>query len=180
MNMKYEFNGISTNGEPQRELFTNMYDNTLIKNKSFTVELDDKEVELHIFIEYIDMADYEDSEDHIITIGVVPTFKSLSKKNQDKILSQFMPESIKDLDDIDLTHEGMVYGFNVPLHTVTIQDSDEVEHTLDSAIAVHGAVEGLIGFDLDKVINGIGNTGWDFLNDYCCDKDLISTALGRF
>ena len=180
MTYKYEFNGISTNGEPNRDLFTEMYDNILIKNKTFTVELEDKEVELHIFIEDIDMAEFDNCVDHIISIGVVPAFKSLSKKHQEDILDQFEPEDRDSLDNITLAYEGMIYGYNVPLHTITVTDLDKVEHTVDSAIAVHGAVEGLIGFDLDKMVNRLGNTGWDFLNDYCCDKDLIATAIARY
>ena len=91
-----------------------------------------------------------------------------------------MPEDRDSLDDTTLIHEGMLYGFGIPLHTVTVTDLDKVEHTVNSAIAVHYAVEGLIGFDLDKHINRLGSTGWDFLNDYCCDKDLIAVALDRY
>ena len=183
MNYKYEFSSISTNGEPNKDLFTEMYNGTLIKNKPFTVELEDKDVELHIYIEDIDMAEYDNCEDHIISIGVVPAFKSLSEKHQEDLLGQYdMAEDKEELKKNTTwqLQDAISYGFGIPLHTVTVTDLDKVEHTLNSAIAVHGAVESLIGFDLDKHINRIGNTGWDFLNDYCCDKDLIATALARF
>ena len=53
--MKYEFDGISTEQfNPQdRELFTEYYDGTLIEKDNFTVELDSKEVKLHLYIEII-------------------------------------------------------------------------------------------------------------------------------
>lgn len=181
MDYKFEFNGISTNGEPNKDLFVEMYNGTLLKNDTFTVELDDKDVELHTYIEDIDMAEYDsDSTDHIISIGVVPTFKSLSKKHQERILEQFMPEDRELLSNAALTHEGLLYGFGITLHSVTVKDLDKVEHTIDSAVAVHGAVEGLIGFDLDRYQNRIGSTGWDYLNDYCNDVDLVQVALGRY
>ena len=178
--MKYNFNGMSTDNEPNRELFEEMYNGTLIKSEPFTVELDNKEVKLHIFIEDLDMAEYDDCEDHIITIGVVPDFTDLSKKNQENILDQFMPEDRDNLDNMTLTHEGMLYGYNVPLHSVTVTDLNKVEDTIDSAIAVHSAIESLIGFDLDKMVNRLGSTGWDFLNDFCCDIDFVTTAINRY
>ena len=183
MTYKYEFNGISTNGEPNRDLFEEMYNGVLIKNKPFTVELEDKDVELHIYIEDIDMAEYDDCEDHIISIGVVPAFKSLSKKHQEDLLGQYdMAEDREELkeDTVWQLQDAISYGFGIPLHTVTVTDLDKVEHTIDSAVAVHNAVEGLIGFDLDKMVNRLGSTGWDYLDDYCCDKDLIQAALARY
>lgn len=182
--MKYEFNGISTEqfNEQDRELFTTSYDEeTLIENKPFTVELDNKEVKLHLYIEHIDMSEFEDSTDHIISIGVVPAFESLSDKNQQDILSQFAEDEqdmVKE-DTMGLVREGLCYGFGIPLRSVTVQE-DEVEHTIDSAIAVRHAVSGLIGFELDRHINAIGNTGWDFLSDYCEDQDLLGLAIARF
>jgi hypothetical protein len=65
------------------------------------------------------------------------------------------------------------------LRSVTVQE-DEVEHTIDSAMAVRHAVSGLIGFELDRHINAIGNTGWDYLSDYCEDQDLLQLAIARF
>ena len=182
----YEFNGISTedfNPQDRENEFTEMYDGTLIENKSFTVELDDKEIELHLYIQDTDMAEYDDCTDHIITIGVVPAFKSLSAKNQESILSQYDiaedREKLKE-DTMWQLEDEISYGFGLPLRTVTVSDLNELEHTINSAIAVRHAVSGLIGFELDRYMNRIGNTGWDFLADYCNDVDLIQTACARF
>ena len=89
--MTYEFDGISTEqfNEQDRELFTEYYEGTLIEKDNFTVELDSKEVKLHLYIEHIDMSEYEDTDDQIISIGVVPAFESLSEKHQQDILGQF-------------------------------------------------------------------------------------------
>ena len=183
MTYKYEFSGISTNDEPNREQFVEMYDGTLIKKEPFTVYLDDdREVKLHTYIQHTDMSEYDDTEEQIITIGVVPEFTDLSEKHQEDLLGQYdMPEDREKLkqDTVWQLEDAISYGFGLPLHTVTLENTDNVEHTINSAVAVHSAVEGLIGFDLDKPLNRIGSTGWDFLDDYCCDKDYVSAALSR-
>ena len=182
--MKYEFDGLKTEQfDPQdREQFHEGYNGILIDPESFTVELENKEVELHLYIEDIDMSEYEDTQDHYVTLGVIPSFKSLSESNQQTILNQFQEderESIK-ADTMGLLQECKCYGFEVPLHTVTVKDPNEVEHVINSAIAVRFGVSGLIGFELDRPRNRIGNTGWDLLEDYCDDIDLIKVALARY
>ena len=180
---KYEFDGISTesfNPEDKKE-FEEHYDGTLIEKRPFEVELENKNINLHIFIQDTDMSEYEDSTDHIITIGVVPSFESLSDKSKEDILSQFIEEDreyFKEHTD-ELLMDNLSYGFSVPLHTVTVQP-EEVEHAIESAIAVRFGVSGLIGFELDRPRNMIGSTGWDLLNDYCCDIDFIKTTLNRY
>lgn len=182
--MKYEFDGISTEYyNPQdKDNFVEYFDGMFIEKSNFTVELEDKEVKLHLYIQDTDLSEFEDSTDHVISIGVVPSFESLSKEKQQSILDQFSPEeqeSIKS-DAIGLLFEVVNYGYCITLHNVTVSDTDKIEHTIESAIAVRSAVSGLIGFELDKMVNRIGNTGWDYLDDYCCDKDILQVALSRY
>jgi hypothetical protein len=181
--MKYEFDGISTEqfNEQDKELFTEYYDGTLIEKDNFTVELDSKEVKLHLYIEHIDMSEYEDTDDQIISIGVVPAFESLSEKHQQDILGQFTEddqEYFKNHTD-ELLQDSISYGFGITLRSETVKE-DDVENKINSAIAVRHSVSGLIGFELDRYVNRIGNTGWDFLADYCEDQDLIKSAMARF
>ena len=180
----YEFDGISTEQyNPQdRENFTEPYDGTLVEKDTFTVELDSKEVQLHIYIEDTDMSEYEDTQDHVITLGVVPSFNSLTAEHQEDILNQFMPEDRELMlqDTSALIQDALSYGFGIPLHTVTISNPDNVEHAINSAIAVRSGVSGLIGFELDRPRNLIGNTGWDLLSDYCEGVDSVQLALSRF
>lgn len=180
---KYEFDGISTesfNPEDRKE-FEEFYDGTLIEKRPFEVELEEKNINLHIFIQDTDMSEYEDTDDHIITIGVVPSFESLSEKNKESILSQFMEEDRKSMeeDTMGLLQENLCYGFSVPLHEITVKP-EEVEHAIESAIAVRFGISGLIGFELDRPRNRIGSTGWDILNDDCCDVDLVTATLSRY
>jgi hypothetical protein len=179
--MKYEFHGMSTNNEPVDNEFTEVTENLFILNKPFNVELDNKEVELYLYIEAIYKENYDD-KNNLITIGIVPSFNSLSEKHQQDILNQYDitedREKIKE-DKYWLLSDIISYGFSVTLHTELVSDNT-FEHKLQSAKAVHSAVTGLIGFELDHMVNRIGNTGWDFLDEYCNDIDILQLALERY
>lgn len=184
---KYKYNlcGISTNGELTdkiKDMFEECYDGTLIKKEPFKVYLDTKEIALHTYIETTYMSEYSDDDNTcIVTLGVIPDFNSLTEKYQENIIEQFSDDDKEYM----LQHQELLlkdildYGFSIPLHNATVEP-DILEHTVNSAFAVHYAVEGLIGFDLDKILNGIGNTGWDFLSDYCEGADLLQLARNRF
>ena len=184
-NMFYEFDGITTEqfNEQDKDNFfiTDYTDQIFISKDTFTVELENKDVELHLFIEDLDMADYDDTTDHSITMGVLPSFDSLSDKNKENILHQFNEEDREEVqkDPMALLREMLSYGFGIPLHSEQVE-SDEVEYTVNSAIAVRFGVQGLIGFELDIPRNRIGCTGWDFLDDYCNDIPAIDKALARY
>lgn len=179
--MKYEFAGMSTEQYEDIKEFIEYHDNGLIiETVPFTVELEDKEVELYLYIEDLDMAEFDTVTDHIVSIGVIPSFDSLSEKNKESILNQFMPEDRERMleDKEGLLFDIFLYGFHIGLRCETIKEED-AEKTVESAIAVRRAVSGLIGFELDRHMNRVGNTGWDFLDSYCTDKDLLQMALAR-
>jgi hypothetical protein len=120
-------------------------------------------------------------KEHIITIGVVPAFESLTEKHQEDILSQFMEEDrvfYKNNTDA-LLFDIILYGFGITLRNETVENPEDVEDKVNSAIAVRHAVSGLIGFELDRYVNRIGNTGWDFLANYCNDEDLTANAMAK-
>lgn len=180
---KYNFDGIQTDKEPDNNEFINFYDNLFIVKEPFTVYMgdDDKEVKLHTVIEDIDMYDYEDSTNHIITISVIPDFDSLSEKNKENILSQFSDDDRENMlkDKDSLLYDIYSYGFNVPIREVNTTP-EQSGYVIDSAKAVYFGIQGLIGFELDKCKNRLGNTGWDMLDDFCNDVDLIKSALARY
>lgn len=179
---KFEFAGMSTDNFVDIKEFIEFQDSGLmIETVPFTVELENKEVELYLYIEDLDMSEYDTTTDHVISIGVIPSFDSLSEKNKETILDQFMPEDRERMleDKEMLLYDIFTYGMHVSLKAETVKDS-EAEHKVQSAIACRHAVSGLIGFELDRCQNRIGNTGWDFLSSFCGDKDLIKTALARF
>ena len=120
-NYKYSFDGMSTNCEPQENEFTELDHEITITNSPFKVELKNKEVELYLYIEYLNMSEYDNSQEHVITMGVIPSFKDLSEKHQDNILSQYDTEDIERIkaDNLQLIEETYNYGYYIPLHSVT-------------------------------------------------------------
>lgn len=163
--------------------FTNHFDTIWISKEPFKVELDTKEIELHLFIEHLNMSEFTaDCNTQEISIGVVPTFDSLSDKHKNDLLSQFTAAE-KDrmlADPTALLCEIIYYGFKITLHTETTEDLNKIDQLIKSAIAVSPCVSRLIGFDLDRMFNRIGNTGWDFLSDYCEGADLMKLAMDKF
>ena len=182
---QYKFSTMTAEqfNEKDMDNFTNHFDTIWISKEPFKVQLDTKEIELHLFIEYLDMSEYTaDCNTQEISIGVIPTFNSLSDKHKNDLLRQFPEEDREQYkaNPTSLLYDILVYGFKITLHTETTEDLNKVDHLIKSAVAVSPCVSGLIGFDLDKMQNRIGNTGWDFLSDYCEGADLIELAMDRY
>ena len=182
---QYKFSTMTAEqfNEKDMDNFTNHFDTIWISKEPFKVELDTKEIELHLFIEYLDMSEcIADCNTQEVSIGVIPTFDSLSDKNKNRILSQFAEEDREQYkaNPTSLLYDILCYGFKLTLHTETTEDLNKVDHLIKSAVAVSPCVSGLIGFDLDKMQNKIGNTGWDFLSDYCEGADLIELVMDRY
>ena len=181
---KYEFSNMKTNTltDEIKQEFKKYYANIWINTHSFKVELDTKEVDLHVYISITDMSEFTyDSDEYLVTLGVIPSFNSLTDSCQKTILNQFTDEDrerfLKDKEH--LLMEILDYGYTIQLHNEKIM-SDNLIDTIDSAMAISPCIRGLIGFELDKIINKIGNTGWDLLRDFCEGIDLIRVALGRY
>lgn len=183
--MTYKFSTMTTEqfNEQDMDKFENYFDQVWISKEPFKVQLDSKDVDLHLFIEYMDLSEYmEDTQTQEVSIGIIPSFNSLTDKHKDDILSQYTKEeqdSVKN-NPKALLYDVMSYGLKITLHTETTQNVNEVDHLIKSAVAVSPCVSGLIGFDLDRTFNRIGNTGWDFLSDYCEGADLLQLALKRY
>ena len=182
---QYKFSTMTAERFDEKDMdnFTNHYDTIWISKEPFKVQLDTKEIELHLFIEYLDMSEcIADCNTQEISIGVIPTFDSLSDKHKNDLLSQFPEEDREQYkaNPTSLLYDILVYGLKITLHTETTEDLNKVDHLIKSAVAVSPCVSGLIGFDLDKMQNRIGNTGWDLLSDYCEGADLIELAMDRY
>lgn len=181
---KYDYCGMSTDVliDKEKDLFRECSDNILINKEPFKVYLDTKEVDAYIYIETIDMSEYTDNDNRrVVQLGIIPSFDSLAEKYQEGILSQFDDEDRERLLQYkdDLLRDVLDYGLSVTLYSETVE-LDKLEHTVNSAIAVHHAVKSLIGFDLDRIVNQLGNTGFDFLSDYCEGADLLKLVVDRY
>lgn len=60
-----------------------------------------------------------------------------------------------------------------------VLDNAEVVEMLDMAASVVGCVDSFRGMAFDSVINGLGVTNWDVLDEVLNNRDSIKTALGR-
>ena len=92
---QYKFSTMTAEqfNEKDMDNFTNHFDTIWISKEPFKVQLDTKEIELHLFIEYLDMSEcIADCNTQEISIGVIPTFDSLSDKHKNDLLSQFAEE----------------------------------------------------------------------------------------
>ena len=184
INYKYEFASMKTNtlADNTRQEFEEYNTNLWINTHPFRVELDTKEVDLHFYIEITDMSEFtDDSDECIVTLGVIPSFNSLTDSCQETILNQFMNEDrerfLKDKEQ--LLMDILYYGYAIQLYSEEVK-SDNLKDTINSAMAVSPCIKGLIGFALDRMVNRIGNTGWDLLRDFCEGIDLIRVALERY
>lgn len=175
---QYTFSTMTTERFDKKVMdnFTNHFDTIWISKKPLKVQLDTKEIELHLYIEHTDMSQYnlEDNTQEV-SIGVIPTFDSLSDKYKNDLLKQFTGAEKNTIlaNPTSLLYDILSYGLNLDLHREVTNSIDKVDYLIKSAIAVSPCVSGLIGFDLDRIFNRIGNTGWDFLSNYCEGKDLL-------
>lgn len=182
--MTYKFSTMTTEqfSEQAMNNFENYFEQVWISKEPFTVQLNSKNIDLHLFIQHIDLSEYtEYMQLHEISIGIIPSFNSLTEENKMGVLSQF-PKELQDSVKANpkaLLYDIMLYGLNLTLHTEITQNINEVDHIIKSAMAVSPCVSGLIGFDLDRTFNSIGNTGWDFLSNYCEGIDLLQLAKRR-
>ena len=182
---QYKFSTMTAErfNEQDMDNFTNHFDTIWISKEPFTVELDTKKIKLHLFIEYLDMLEcIADCNTQEVSIGIVPTFDSLSEEHKNQILSQYTADEKERMlaNPAALLYDILVYGYKIALHSETTEDLNKVDHLIKSAVAVSPCVSGLIGFDLDRVFNRIGNTGWDFLSNYCENANLVQLAMNKY
>ena len=182
---QYKFSTMTAErfNEQDMDNFTNHFDTIWISKEPFTVELDTKKIKLHLFIEYLDMSEcIADCNTQEVSIGIVPTFDSLSEEHKNQLLSQYTADEKERMlaNPAALLYDILTYGYKIALHTETTEDLNKVDHLIKSAVAVSPCVSGLIGFDLDRVFNRIGNTGWDFLSNYCENANLVQLAMNKY
>lgn len=182
---QYKFSTMTAErfNEQDMDNFTNHFNTIWISKEPFTVELDTKKIKLHLFIEYLDMSEcIADCNTQEVSIGIVPTFDSLSEEHKNQILRDYTADEKERMlaNPAALLYDILVYGYKLTLHTETTEDLNKVDHLIKSAVAVSPCVSGLIGFDLDRVFNRIGNTGWDFLSNYCENANLVQLAMNKY
>ena len=175
---QYKFSAMTAEQSDKQNIenFYSYFNTVWISKEPFIVELNSKEVELHLFIERMDMSEYiEHCNTQEVVMGIIPSFNSLSEKYKNEILNQYTADKKEymKVSPILLLPDILFYGLNIPLYTEATEDANKTDYLIKSAMAVSSGVTNLIGFNLDKTFNIIGNTGWDLLSSYCEDQMIL-------
>lgn len=119
---------------------------------------------------------YEDGNDNSIhtfyTLYMIPTFSSLSKNRQDRVIDFSGVEDPNTMDVFD-------YGISLVFaRENTIGEYDK--SIMDKIASIVDTIDSLKGFYLDKAQNRIGTDGWMMLDDYINDVDFAKATLEKF
>lgn len=179
MEYKHNIFGCQTNGNQSfGDKFETIFDDCGSFHQSkemFRHDDDDLGFDYRICVEVVDWqeATGEDDKELVLELKLVPEFKSLSPKYQSSVLSCCGIEEAE-VNALDVSS----YGCNVLLASEECK-YDELDEKLEAIANVFESINSLRGFYLDRYVNRIGNTGWDYLNGFINDEDYIQTALGR-
>lgn len=120
------------------------------------------------FIVEIEERYWENKEDFAVTLQMVVLPESCNKENLESVACSAGIET-EEVTWWDL----LVYGgFNVKFGE-TICEKDSIEETVLQISHVLDCMNGLFGFFMDRVWNGIGSTGWDIVSHAVLGTDLF-------
>lgn len=119
----------------------------------------------------------------LVELNMMPTLDCVStKKLLETAESYNIP--IRELNDYDIFNEywiPILHHQNIDFEI--IEDStwytNGIIEILETATAVIPHIDRLLGFYMDKPINGIGTTNWDLLKDLLFDKDPLKESIKR-
>ena len=185
--MKHTFVNISTDSEQftLEDKFVERYNDSgeaiYVSKRTFNHVEDGLSFRYKYLVEVCDMREISGDNKVGVNLYIVPTFQSLSEKNRGFFDGKPNPKH-------DITDEIHRYGCSVfmggesfDMDEETPWDEDErIAEALNTAANVFETINSLRGFYLDRVQNGIGNTGWDFLKDYINGEPYVEAAFQRY
>ena len=189
--MKYNFAGVSTDEHRYtlEDKFVERYNDGgeayYVSKQTFNHVEDGLSFRYKYVIEVMDFREFCDEDKVTVNLMIVPTLQSLSEKNRKSVVDQFGD----DIPTFDITEDIARYGLQVALggeeFEVDDEDSDwedreEIRECLNGIANIFETINSMRGFWLDRIQNGIGNTGWDFLNDYINDQSFTEAAFNRY
>ena len=166
----------------KHSIFGISFDNAININDKFDCIMDDgdevvyeskdtflhEEEDLTFEYKYLIRTCILDDERVAYSLILVPNFYSLAKKWQEDVLDMTGLEDGDDVTPMDIEMEGMGITFGNEVFDGTETD----EMLLNCAATACELMDRLRGFYLDKCINRIGTTGWDWLKRYVCGKSI--------
>lgn len=191
--MKYSFAGVSTDDDRYtlEDKFVEYYNDGgeayYVSKQTFNHVEDGLSFRYKYMIEVVDFREFCDENKITVNLFIVPTLWSLSQNKRDNVLSDFG----SDIPKSDLTPDILRTGYGVSLGGEVFEvgdydddpdweSRDDIRDCLNVVANVFETINAMRGFWLDRVQNRIGNTGWDFLNDYINDKPFMEVAIQRY
>ena len=174
---KFKVFGISGDKQFKTEdLFEVLYDETdrffAYSKETFTHDFE--EGNLNFKYKYVIEADYCDG-DIYYAFYLVPMPESLYKDKLESVLAY------SDIDAEDCSiYDVRSYGLGVLFGSTKTNGKNVNEDTIDAIANAMPTMDRLRGFYLDKIQNLIGNSGWDYLNEYINGIDATKVALDRY
>lgn len=140
---------------------------------------DDKPIDYHFYLNFMG----NEEIGYVVELNMMPTLSCVSTNKLLETAKDYNVP-IRELNDYDIFNSCWIpilccqkIDFEI------IEDStwytNGIIELLETSIAVIPLVNRLIGFYMDKIINGIGTTNWDLLKDLLFDNDAIETTLKR-
>ena len=174
-----KFNVFGISGDKQfkvEDLFEVQYDETdmffAYSKETFTHDFE--EDNLNFKYKYVIEADYCDG-DIYYALYLVPMPDSLYKDKLESVLASF------DIDAEDCSiYDVRSYGLGILFGSTKTDGENVNEDTIDAIANAMPTMDRLRGFYLDNIQNLIGNSGWDYLNEYINGIDATKVALDRY
>jgi hypothetical protein len=163
------------------------YDETrlLWSKRTFKCYLDDdREVEFKLLVQAEDLYGLCGDKSCEGQVDIEMLLVPLAKYCSEKTLKRANSDEGRQTDEQDLYDYGcyVVMGRELlkGVEGDTPLDTEVVENKIKAAVASFTAFGGMCGFYLDRYQNRIGNTGWDYLNEWVKDIDMAKVAIERW
>lgn len=179
-NYKHTFCGSSSNDdrkfEDEFDIVFQDGDITAVSKDTKRVYLGSKSIDLKLVLQIEDWYHYSDEHCILATLSYVPMFKNLHKDKKQSMLDSIGDPNLtmKEYADnpmyyFDAVNEGLnIYLCQEKREYESEENYKEVleKVKVDVANTCCGYI-GLVGFYLDKAVDRLGESGWDYLRQYC-------------
>ena len=163
------------------ELLADMGDESYYKviGIESTPSIDDKEIKSDLYIRVINMKEATgdaqfDDEPYFAELLLLPKLNEISN-NVWKSIAESNSMSIAEIKKSKYAPvDVMSYGYSIRLQEESGSDPEKLINELAKNAPAHAF---MIGFDLDRPWNQIGNTGWDTLKEITTGKKLSMEEL---
>lgn len=140
---------------------------------------DDKPIDYYFYLNFMG----NEEVGYIVELNMMPTLSCISTNKLLETAKDYNVP-IRELNDYDIfTNHCIPILCYQNIDFEIIEDitwyTNGIIKILETATAVIPNINRLIGFYMDKTINGFGTTNWDLLNELLFDKDAIETTFKR-